>query len=74
MFKAFQVLLVTCLVIFTAVGAIVLVSGMLRLLMPVNGVYAFGGGLRVGLLEAVLIAVLLLVAAVFLVSRKHRLK
>jgi hypothetical protein len=76
--KIFQAVLVTFLVIFTAAGAIFLLSGIVTNVFAfagTGGITAFSGGLSVGVLEIVLIiGVLLGVAVVFLVARRHRLK
>ena len=73
--KTFQAVLVTFLVIFTFAGAILLLIGILGFLLPANGVWVFTGGVSERTIEAVLvIGVLLAVAAVFLVARRHRLK
>jgi hypothetical protein len=73
--KTFQALLVTFLVIFTAAGAILLSSGILTLLLPTGGAFAFVWSLSARQFRMILIiSVLLAVAALFLVARRHRLK
>ena len=71
--KAFQVVLVTLLVIFTTGGAILLMIGLWTLLLPSNG-GSFSFGFRLGLLEIVAIIMLLIVAGVFLFTRRHHFK
>lgn len=72
--KAFQVVLVTLLVLFTTGGAILLMLGLWRFLLPSNGTFAFAGGLSLGLIEIVAIIMLLIVAAVFLYTRRHHMR
>ena len=72
--KAFQVVLVTLLVIFTTGGAIILLFALWRALLPSNGVAAFAGGVSLGLIEIVAIIMLLIVVAVFLFTRRHHFR
>jgi hypothetical protein len=72
--KAFQVVLVTLLVIFTTGGAILLMIGLWTLLLPSNGSGSFSFRSSLGLIEIVAIIMLLIVAGVFLFSRRHHFK
>jgi hypothetical protein len=75
LFKVFQAFLVTFVVIFTTAGAVLLVSGLLTFLLPSNGVFALTGGVSSRTLEtALIVTTLVVVAAVFLISRRHHLK
>jgi hypothetical protein len=75
LFKAFQVFLVSFLVIFTAAGAILLVTRLLVFLLPSNGIMGFSGGLSATTFDMILfVGALLAVAAIFLIARRHRLR
>ncbi|HEV8366646.1 MAG TPA: hypothetical protein VGQ39_01725 [Pyrinomonadaceae bacterium] len=74
--KSFQIVLVTFLVIFTAAGAVLLVSALTSLLVPteISGVFAVSGGASFRMIELFLFAFLLLIAiGIYLISRRSKL-
>jgi len=77
LFKAFQIFLVTFLVVFTAAGAVLLLYGVLSLI-PLNRAFSisFGaGGFSLSAVRMIIvIAVLLIVAGVSLIARRHILR
>jgi hypothetical protein len=75
--KTFQIVLVTFLVIFTAAGAVLLISALTSFLLPseTSGVYVVSGGVSFRIIELSLFAVLLLIAAgTYLITRRNRLR
>jgi hypothetical protein len=74
--KAFEIVLVTFLVIFTASGAVLLGSGVLALMFSRIGsggmVFAYAGGLGPSFLK--FLALFILVVAIFVVSILARRK
>ncbi|HSB28825.1 MAG TPA: hypothetical protein VLE19_13255 [Pyrinomonadaceae bacterium] len=74
--KAFEVVLVTFLVIFTAAGAVLMASGVLALIFPRIGsggmVYAYAGGVGPSFLK--FLALFILVVAIVVVSILARRK
>ena len=72
--KTFQAVLVTFVAVFTVVGAILLISAVVPLLIP-SGSWAFSSGASARAFDVSLVVVLLIaVAAVFLFIRRHRLR
>jgi hypothetical protein len=77
-YKAFQVLLITFVVIFTAVGVVLLVYALIPLLFSAfgsHGVGAFTFSVSARALKLVLISIVfLLVAGVYAISRRSRFR
>jgi hypothetical protein len=76
LFKAFQIFLVTFLVVFTAAGAVLLLYGVLSVIaLNTSGGIAFVGGFSLSAVRMIIvIALLLIVAGVSLIARRHRLR
>ena len=77
LFKTFQIFLVTFLVVFTAAGAVFLLSGTLSFISVnhYDGISAVAGGVSFSAVRMIIvIAVLLIVAGVSLIARRHRLR
>ena len=74
--KTFQIVLVTFLVIFTAAGAVLLVSALTSLLVPseTSGVFAVSGGASFRAIKLSMFVVFFLVAiGIYLITRRNRL-
>ena len=74
--KTFQIVLVTFLVIFSAAGAVLLVSALTSLLVPTDtsGVFAVSGGVSITIIRISLFVVLALVATgIYLITRRSKL-
>jgi hypothetical protein len=77
LFKAFQIFLVTFLVVFTTAGAVLLLYGVLSVIaLNTSGGIAFvvGGFSLSAVRMIIVIALLLIVAGVSLIARRHRLR
>jgi len=77
LFKAFQIFLVTFLVVFTAAGAVLLLYGVLSII-PLNrsgGIAFVASGFSLSAFRMIIvIALLLIVAGVSLIARRRRLR
>ena len=75
--KTFQIVLVAFLVIFTAAGAVLLVSAITSFLLPseTSGIFVVAGGVSNSFLRVVVVMVVLVTVAIaFLIARRNRLR
>jgi hypothetical protein len=73
--KAFQLVIVTYVVILTVAGAVLLISAGMSLLLPTNYVFAFAGGVSLRTLRLIAVMLMFLtVAVVYLIARRSKLR
>jgi len=73
--KAFQVVLVTCVVVFTAVMLVLVAYALLPILFHSTGIGAFSGGISAGVFDlGIALLLILTMVGVYLITGRKKLR